>query len=348
MRIRTPALAGADPDGVSAAGCSAIVATLPGMPVAASAGRGCEESADNVSAGTASGTVGLKTFRHAAEAGNFTLTSQLRLYQDTGRDAVIRQAERLSPVVDAVAVTDCPYGVLHMSGLAVAAMLLQRGIDPLIQISARDRNRLALKSELLGAAALGVTSLLLQRGERLPGELQPEMTQVFDTGAKKLLAAARQLGEFQVARGEPEMLLGTMATVFDPPDGWQPVELMSKIDAGARFVQTQICLDLDLLRRYMKILVAAQVTWRCHVVVSVPVLTSAESARWLYENLRGSVVPQSVVKRFENASDPEAFGVAFCAETIQAMREIPGIGGVNLSTTGAAELIVAALARAAV
>ena len=174
------------------------------------------------------------------------------------------------------------------------------------------------------------------------------MTQVFDTGAKKLLAAARQLGEFQVARGAPEMLLGTMATVFDPPDGWQPVELMSKIDAGARFVQTQICLDLDLLRRYMKILVAAQVTWRCHVVVSVPVLTSAESARWLYENLRDSVVPHSVVERFEDATDAQAFGVAFCAETIQAMRKIPGIGGVNLSTTGDAELIVAALAQAAV
>ena len=276
------------------------------------------------------------------------MTGQLRLYQDTGRDDVIRQAERLAGAVDAVAVTDCPYGVLHMSGLAVAALLMRQGIDPLLQFSARDRNRLALKSELLGAAALGVTSLLLQRGERLPGELQPEMTQVFDTGAKKLLAAARQLGEFQSARGEPELLLGTMATVFDPAPGWQPVELNAKLDAGARFVQTQICLDLDLLRRYMRSLVAAQVTWRCHVVVSVPVLTSAESVRWLYENLRGSVVPQSVVKRFDDARDPEAFGVDYCAQTIQALQDIPGIGGVNLSTTGSAELIAAAIDRAGV
>ena len=276
------------------------------------------------------------------------MTGQLRLYQDTGRDDVIGQAKRLAGAVDAVSVTDCPYGVLHMSGLAVAALLMRHGIDPLLQFSARDRNRLALKSELLGAAALGVTSLLLQRGERLPGELQPEMTQVFDTGAKKFLAAARQLGEFQSARGEPELLLGTMATVFDPAPGWQPVELNAKLDAGARFVQTQICLDLDLLRRYMRSLVAAQVTWRCHVVVSVPVLTSAESVRWLYENLRGSVVPQSVVKRFDDARDPEAFGVDYCAQTIRALQDIPGIGGVNLSTTGSAELIAAAIDRAGV
>ena len=275
------------------------------------------------------------------------MTGQLRLYQDSQRNDVIRQAQRLAGAVHAVAVTDCPYGVLHMSGLAVAALLMQRGIDPLLHFSARDRNRLALKSELLGAAALGVTSLLLQRGERLPGELQPEMTQVFDTGAKKLLAAARQLGEFQSTRGQAGLLLGTMATVFDPEPDWQPVELSAKLDAGARFVQTQICLDLGLLRRYMKILVAAQVTWRCHVVVSVPVLDSVESARWLHENLRGSVVPASVVKRFEQAPDPEAFGVDYCAETIRALRGIPGIGGVNLSTTGDAGLIAAAADRAA-
>ena len=290
----------------------------------------------------------MKSFREAVGDGKFTLTGQLRLYQDSSREDVIRQAECLSSAVDAVAATDCPYGVLHMSGLAVAAILLQRGIDPLLQISARDRNRLALKSELLGAAALGVTSLLLQRGERLPGELQPELTQVFDTGAKKLLVAARLLANYQVARGEPEMLLGTMATVFDPAEDWQPVELISKIDAGARFVQTQICLDLDLLRRYMKILVAAQVTWRCHVVVSVPVLTSVDSVSWLHRNLRGSVVPESVVKRFASTADPRAFGIAYCAETIRALKDIPGIGGVNLSTTGDAEAIVAAVNQAAV
>ncbi len=289
----------------------------------------------------------MKTFRDAVRADNFTLTGQLRLHQDSDRNDVIRQAECLSSVVDAVAVTDCPYGVLHMSGLAVASILIQCGIDPVLQISSRDRNRIALKSELLGAAALGVTSLILQRGDKLPKDIQPKIKQVFDTGAKKFLATAKQLSNFQAARGEPELYLGTMATVFDPDEDWQPTELIAKFEAGAEFVQTQICLDLELLRRYMKILVAAQVTWRCHVIVSVPVLTSVDSARWLFENLRGSVVPESVVKRFESAKDPESFGIEYCAETIQAMKEIPGISGVNLSTTGDTEAIVAAVNQAA-
>lgn len=288
----------------------------------------------------------MRTFREAVGASNFTLTGQLRLYQDSGRDAVVRQAERLASVVDAVAVTDCPHGVLHMSGLAAAAILMQRGLDPVLHLGARDRNRIALRSELLGAAALGVTSLLLQRGDKLPQDRQPQVTQIFDTGAKKFLAAAKQLSDHQAAQGQAELFLGTMATAFDPPEGWQPTELIAKIDAGAQFVQTQACLNLELLRRYLKALVAAQVTWRCHVMVSVPVLTSAESARWLFENQRGEVIPERLVKQFANAKDARSFGVRHCAETIRALREIPGVGGLNLSTTGEAEDIVAAVHQA--
>lgn len=288
----------------------------------------------------------MRTFREAVGASNFTLTGQLRLYQDSGRDAVVRQAERLASVVDAVAVTDCPHGVLHMSGLAAAAILMQRGLDPVLHLGARDRNRIALRSELLGAAALGVTSLLLQRGDKLPQDRQPQVTQIFDTGAKKFLAAAKQLSDHQAAQGQAELFLGTMATAFDPPEGWQPTELIAKIDAGAQFVQTQACLNLELLRRYLKALVAAQVTWRCHVMVSVPVLTSAESARWLFENQRGEVIPERLVKQFANAKDARSFGVRRCAETIRALREIPGVGGLNLSTTGEAEDIVAAVHQA--
>ena len=288
-----------------------------------------------------------KTFRDALRTKDFALVGQLRLHQNDGREDLIRQADGLASAVDAVAVTDNPYGLVHMSGLAAAAILLQRGIDPVLQLSARDRNRIALKSELLGAAALGVTSLVLQRGNKLPKEGQPQVKEVFDTGAKKFLAAARQLSSFQVAKGRPELFLGTMATVFDPDENWQPTELKAKVDAGAQFVQTQACLNTVMLRRYMKFLVAAQVARRCHVLVSVPVLTSVESVRWLVENHRGAVVPDGLVGQFKRAKDAESFGIAFCAETIRAVREIPGVGGVNLSTTGNPATIAAAVRQAA-
>lgn len=293
----------------------------------------------------------VKTLKRAlndkAGADGFALIGQLRLHQDDGRDEVLRQAELLSPAVDAVAVTDCPYGVLHMAGLAVASMLLERGIDPLMHLSSRDRNRIALKSELLGAAALGVTSFLLQRGDPLPQDIQPTTKQVFDTGAKRFLATAQQLNEFRQASGNSELFLGTLGTVFDPEDDWRPVELLAKVDAGARFIQTQICFDLELLARYMKFLVAARLPWRCRVIVSVPVLTSATEARWLYENLRGSVMPESVVQRFESAGDARRFGIEYAAETLNSLREIPGVSGANLSTPGDPAAVAAAVAQAA-
>jgi len=288
----------------------------------------------------------LKTLKDSIRTREFTLIGQLRLDQDDGREDVLRQAASLAPVVDAVAVTDCPYGVLHMSGLAVSALLLGEGIDPVMHFSSRDRNRIALKSDLLGAAALGVTSMILKRGEPVPNEVQPKTKQVFDTGAKRLLATAKQLSDFQLANGSQELNLGAVVTVFDAGPDWKPTELAGKVSAGARFVQTQICLDMDLLRRYVSRLAAAKVTWQCRVIVSVPVITSAEAAHWLRENLKGSTVPEHVVRDFDRAKDPRAHGIDYCASIIDELRGIPGISGVNLSTTGEPADVVAAIERA--
>ena len=285
----------------------------------------------------------MKTFRDSLDSKDFVISGQLRLHENDSADDVLRQAEVLADAVDAVAVTDCPYGVLHMSGLAVAALLLPRGIDPVLHFSSRDRNRLALKSELLGATALGATSFLLQRGDKLPDEVQPTKKQVFDTGAKRFLATASHLSRYRKERGLDELNLGTMATIFNPEDDWVPKELMAKVDAGARFVQTQICLDPELLRRYAGFLVSARITRQCRLIVSVPVLSSAENAHWLFRNLRGSVVPGSIVERFEAATDATRFGVELAAEMIAAFRDVPGVSGVNLSTTGDPEGIVEAV-----
>lgn len=285
----------------------------------------------------------MQTFKASLDQKDFAVTGQLRLHQDDTADDVVRQAERLVDVVDAVSVTDCPYGVLHMSGVAVAALLIPRGIDPVLQFSARDRNRIALKSELLGASALGVTSFLLQRGDKLPDEIQPVRKQVFDTGAKRFLATAKSLSDSREARGLPALNLGTMATLFNPEDDWEPRELIAKVDAGANFIQTQICLDPDLLRRWLSFLIEARVLHNSRLIVSIPVLSSAENARWLHKNLRGSVVPDAVVDGFFGAADGKRHGIEVAAGLIAAIRDIPGVCGVNLSTTGSADAIVEAV-----
>ncbi len=288
----------------------------------------------------------MKTFQEAVRTKDFTLTAQLHLNQDTSRLGVINQAKCLSAAVDAVTVPANPHGVIHMAGLAAASLLIEIGIDPLLHIASRDRNQIALRSEFLGAATLGVTSLVVQRGDKLPKEFKPKTRQVFEIGAKKMLTAANQLSTFQAQRNEPGLFLGTLATVFSPARDWEPKELMAKADAGAQFILTQVCSDMALLRRYMAALVAARVTHRCHVVVSIPVLPSAESAKMLNENLRGPAIPKRTMKRLADSEAPEQLGIEICAELLQELKQIPGIGGANLVSPGNVETIPAAVKAA--
>lgn len=282
----------------------------------------------------------MKTFRDATRTRDFTITAQLKLNHETSRKAVVDQAKILGPVVDAVLVTDNPNGSVHMSALAASGLLLQQQIDPVMQMTCRDRNNIALQSDLLGAQALGVTSLLIQRGDKLPDSYRPKTKQVFDIGSEELIAAALSLEKLQKSRN---WYIGAVIIAFNPKSGWRAKSLKAKADAGARFLQTQICFDMDLLRRYMEQLVRERLARRTHIVASVATLPSAESARWLRDNLRGSVMPESVIQRLEQAGDPEQEGIRICTELLQELKEIPGIGGANLVTPGHMETIPAAI-----
>jgi methylenetetrahydrofolate reductase (NADPH) len=285
----------------------------------------------------------LNTFQEAIRTQDFTLTAQLKLTHETDRESVLQQADVLGPVVDAIQVTDNPNGSVHMSPLVASGLLLQHGIDPIVQMTCRDRNRIALHSDLLGAQALGITSLLVQRGERLSKDYTPKTEQVFDIGSRRLIKTAMGLN------GNPEIAdfyIGSVITTFKPKSGWRAKSLITKTDAGARFLQTQMCFDMDLLRRYMAGLVDAKLTRRAHIIVSVATLPSAETARWVRDNVRGSVMPDSVISRLDQSPDPEQEGVRICAEFLQEISEIPGVGGANVLTPGNVATIPAAILAA--
>lgn len=284
-----------------------------------------------------------KTFQQALRSKEFVLTAQLQLNEHTGRRGVIKQVQCLSGAVDAIAVPANPHGVVHMAGLAAASLLIANGIDPVLHVASRDRNRIALRSELLGAAAIGVTSLVVQRGDRLSTEYRQSAWKGKKVGSVKLLGVAKQLSNYQTQHNEPELFLGTLATVIEPGDDWQPKVLLKKADAGAQFVQTKICLDMAKLRRYMAAVVGARITHRCQFVVSVPVLPSADAARWLNENLRSEAIPDSIVTRLEAAHSPEKFGVEIAVEFLRELQEIPGVSGANLVTPGEIETIPAVI-----
>ena len=285
----------------------------------------------------------MKTFHEASRVQDFTVSAQLQLTHATDRETVLQQAEILGPVVDAIQVTDNPNGSVHMSPLAASALLIQQGIDPITHMTCRDRNNIALQSDLLGAEALGITSLLVQRGDKLHDDYRPKTKQVFDIGSRALISAAVN---FSQKRTSADFFIGAVITTFNPKSGWRAKSLAAKADAGARFLQTQMCFDIDVLRRYMARLVAVRLTHRAHIVVSLAILPSAEMARWVRDNVRGAVMPEAIIDRLTQASDPEQEGIRLCVELLQEMQEIPGIGGVNLLTPGDVATIPATIRAA--
>jgi methylenetetrahydrofolate reductase (NADPH) len=290
----------------------------------------------------------LKTLREALRSEELTLTAELSLGPRTSPESIVKQARTLSEATDAVQIPDHRHARPHLSNIATAALLLQNGIDPVIQMNCRDRNRVALQSDILGARALGAHNLLLLRGRNFPESHRPKSTGVFDVGAIDLIATAAAIRDDDVfadtkPAGAPDLFIGTIATAFNPDDGWEPEKLTSKADAGAQFIQLQLCFDLGLLRDYATRIVSSKLTWRLQILAGLAVLPSADAARELRKARPDSIIPSSIVKRIEEADDQGAEGIAIAAEQLRAIADIPGLSGVTLVTPGEPESIVAAI-----
>jgi len=255
---------------------------------------------------------GLTNFRNAIYTKDFALTAECFLRPETNAEAI------------RLLLTDNQHGQVHMSVLAAARLMLDNGIDPIMQLSCRNRNRIALVSDLLGAAALGVTSLLLVRGDRVPRGFNPRPKAVFDLNARDLIETAPHGAK----------------------PGWVPKKLNQKASSGLHFIVTHLCMDLPLLREYMKHLVGNYLTRRVAVIVSTAILSSAEDALWLRKYRPNAMVPDSLVKRLTESPDPKQEGVAICAEQLAALATIPGVSGANIMASTDLSMVSAAIAAA--
>lgn len=272
----------------------------------------------------------MNTFQEAVRTRDFAIAARIALRPETNATAIREHANLLRDYVDAVLLTDNQFGQVHMSTLAASALFVQNGLDAIMQLSCRNRNRIALLGDLFGAAALGVTSLLLVRGQKISKEIEPRPKAVIDISATELIATAmkmksdERLGEF------PEFFLGGFVTPIDPKAGWVPKKLIENIDAGARFVHMPICMDIELLRRYMKYLVDNKMIRRVNVFVTTAILNSADDARWLREDRPTVQIPDAVIERLDRANDPVREGIDICIEHLQALADIPGISGATI------------------
>jgi methylenetetrahydrofolate reductase (NADPH) len=265
---------------------------------------------------------------------------------------LLKKAEPLKGLADAVNVTDGAGARAHMGALAAAAILREAGIEPILQLTCRDRNRIGLQGDLMGAAALGIHNLLILTGDKPSAGDQPDAKGVFDLDSKALTQTAAKIGGEGVLptgtkiAGAHPFLIGAADMPIDPKPDWQPAGLKGKIEAGARFAQTQFCMDAGVLRRYMARLAEAGVVPGLAMLIGVNPLRSAKSANWMRTNLFGTIIPDAMIARIEKATDPAAEGRRICVEFIEEISEIPGIAGVHIMAPGNDAAVPDVLAQA--
>jgi len=260
---------------------------------------------------------------------DFAIAARIALRPETNAAVIREHADILRDHVDAVLLTDNQFGQIHMSTLAGSALLVQNGVDAIMQLSCRNRNRIALLADLFGAAALGVTSLLLVRGHKVPEEIEPRPKAVLDVSATELIAIAMMMKSDDRLESFPDFFLGGVLAQH-PQAGKVPKKLIENIDAGAQFIQIPICMDIDLLQRYMKHLVANKLIRRVSVMAATAILQSGDDARWLRENRAMVQIPDAIVDRLDRADDPEREGITICIEQLSAIAEVPGISGATI------------------
>ncbi|HZL31879.1 MAG TPA: methylenetetrahydrofolate reductase [Pseudolabrys sp.] len=273
-------------------------------------------------------------------AKRFVITAEVTPPVSASRDEFLTKALPLKGLADAVNVTDGAGARPHLGSVTAAAMLVAQGIEPILQLTCRDRNRIALQSDLLSAAACGVRNLLMIRGDDPSAGDQPDAKPVFDLDPRQLLATARLLrdtGELPSGRkvsGRADFFLGGADNPNDPQPGWEPKGLQAKIDAGAQFVQTQFCMDAGVVRRYVARLAERGLMDRISLIVGIVPLRSAKSARWIKEKLFGAIIPDSLIERMEAASDPLAEGRRICLDLVGELAGIPQVAGVHIMAPG--------------
>ncbi len=276
----------------------------------------------------------------ALRSGRPVITCEIASGDSADLTAFRRRARLVRDHVDAVNIPDNTSGIVHMSPLAGAVVLLQEGIDPIMHVTCRDRNRLALQSDLLGAAALGVRNILCLTGDHMIHGDHPQAKPVFDLDSLQLLGLANHMtreGRYLSGREikpAPDLFPGAVENPFAPPYDFRPLRLGKKIEAGARFVQTQIIYNVERFAAFMTRVCDLGLDRAVPILAGVAPLRSARAARYMRDRVAGLEVPEDLVRRMEQAGEErgrrEAEGIRICVEVIERVRAIPGLAGFHL------------------
>lgn len=282
------------------------------------------------------GHVSHSRLERVLRSGRFAITAELNPPDSADPADVYDAARPLGEVADAINATDASGANCHMSSIGISALLTRAGYSPVYQISCRDRNRIAIQGDVLGAAAMGVSNVLCLTGDGVGVGDQPGAKPVFDFDSLSLLRTIRTMRDerkFLSGRtitNPPLLFLGAAENPCIPPYEWRPERLAKKVEAGAEYIQTNYIYDVPLFEKFMARVRDLGLDKRVYILAGVGPLASARAARWMRSNVPGIHIPDAVISRMEKAEKPGQEGKKICVELIQQMRDTAGVSGVHV------------------
>jgi methylenetetrahydrofolate reductase (NADPH) len=275
------------------------------------------------------------TLREKIESHQFVVCAETGPPQSCDGDNLRERSAILKGIVDAVNITDNQTATVRLSSIASAKILLDQGIEPIMQMTCRDRNRLAIQSDLLGAAALGIQNVLCLTGDHQIVGDQPEARGVFDLDSIQLIATVATMNGGHLLSGTEmkkatAFFIGAAANPFAEPFEMRLIRLHKKIEAGARFIQTQPVFDLEIFARWMERVVALRLHDHVAILPGIMPVRSVKSLEWMKENVPGMRIHHDIMSRMKHATDPQEEGLAMAVEMIRVLKDLRGVQGIHI------------------
>jgi len=276
-------------------------------------------------------------------SGQFAVTAECGPPKGSDTSEFLHHAKGMADYCEGINITDCPSANVRMSSLGCAIQLMQNGLEPVLQMTCRDRNRVALQCDLLTAASFKIPNVLLLSGDHTCLAETQGAKAVFDLDSMNLLQAARRmrdekklLGDEKEFSGDFDMFIGAVANPFADPFEFRPVRLAKKINAGAQFIQTQCIYDMERFREYMKKVVDMGLHEKVYILAGITPLRSFGMAKFMANNVAGITIPEDILQRLKDAGKENAAkeGYKIAIEQIQQVKEIEGIKGVHVMAIG--------------
>lgn len=279
------------------------------------------------------------------EGGHFAVTAEIGPPKGTTTSVITRKAEILKNNCDALNITDNQTAIVRMSSFSGCILLKQMGIDPVMQMVCRDRNRIAIQSDILGAVGLGIGNVLCLSGDHQKFGNHPTSKNVFDLDSIQLIQTLKQMRDErkflcgEEISGEVPLYIGAVENPFADPFEFRVTRLSKKVQAGASFIQTQAIYDIEKFKKWMKLVTDKGITEEVHILAGVIPIKSAGMARYMRDYVPGVHVPDEIVKRMEDAKNAKEEGISIILEIIDLLKEIDGVHGVHIMAVGWEEIV---------